>query len=150
MPEECAIDTSVLQKANALVTKRPRPTSVFARRIRLLRDVFAGRRTVLISRRLLAEYRSKLPSPRNDVILAFFAFLADPARPNRIENWPRWRGSDREKARKCRFPAHDNHVLRTAIRPNRSAIITEDSRMLQADKCIYRDFRVHIVDIVDV
>lgn len=142
MPEECAIDTTVLQKANAEITSRPRAHSVFVRRINLLLDVQAERITVLISRQLLAEYEQKLPSPRNDFIRLFFELLADPAR--RIENWVNWPGRDEEKARKCRYPKHDDHVLRTAIRPNPSVIITEDKRMLRADACIYRAFRVHI------
>lgn len=142
MPEECVIDTSVLPKANAPMTSRARRRSVFVRRIDLLVDVQEGRKTVLISEKLLAEYKRKLPSPRNDYIRAFFELVLDPSR--RIKNWARWPGGDREKARKCGFPAHEDHVLRTAIRPNPSVIVTEDQKMLNADACIYRAFRVQI------
>lgn len=142
MAEECAFDTTVLQKANAEITVPPPPSSVFVRRINLLLDVQEGRKTVLISRRLLVEYEQKLPSPRNDFIRAFFELLADPAR--RIENWVNWPGRHREKARKCRYPSEDDHVLRTAIRPNPSVIVSEEKRMLDANSCIYRAFRVHI------
>lgn len=142
MPEECVIDTTVLQKANAPITVPPSRRSLFVRRIGLLVDVQTGRKTVLISEKLLAEYERKLPSPRNDYIRAFFEIVLDPAR--RIENWAPWPGGERQKARKCRFPKHDAHVLRTAIRPDASVILTEDQKMLDADACIYRAFRVHI------
>jgi len=145
MPDECAIDTTVLQKANATISTPPRPNALFVRRINLLVDIQEGRIRVLISRRLLAEYEQKLPSPRNDFVRAFFELLADPRR--RIENWANWPGRDREKARKCRYPEEDDHVLRTAIRPRTSTIVTEERRMLKADECIYRAFRVHITSI---
>ena len=142
MPE-CAIDTTVLQKANAPLTNVPRERSLFRRRLNLLKQIQAGTNTILISRKLLAEYRRQVSVPRNDFIRAFFALLADPVRP--IWNWQyRWSGGTREKARGCRYPEEDDHVLRTAIRPTPSTIFTEEYRMLIADECIYLCFRVHI------
>jgi len=145
MPDECAIDTSVLQKANAPITQRLRSRSQFVRRIELLRDIQQRRKIVLISRQLLAEYERNVASPRNDFVRAFFELLADPQRC--VKNWVGWPGRHREKARRCRYPEHDDHVLRTAIRPNPSTIVTEEQRMLAADSCIYRQFRVHIESI---
>lgn len=142
MPEETVIDTSVLQKANAKITKPPKEKRLFAKRVRLLDEIQRGLRIVLISRALLAEYERKLPSPRNDYIKAFFELLADPQR--RTENYSKWPGHLRKKARGCRYPVEDDHVLRTAIRPAPTTIVTEENRMLRADECIYRKFRVHI------
>ena len=145
MPDEIVIDTTVLQKANALLTTTPRSHSDFAKRIRLIEDVLEGRKVVLYSWKLMVEYEKQLPSPRNDYIRLLFELLADPKR--RVENWVKWPGRDREKARKCRYPKEDDHVLRTAIRPKPSTIVTEEGRMLAADDCIYRNFKVHIKNI---
>ena len=91
------------------------------------------------------EYNEHITSPRNDFIRAFFAMFADP--DGAVLNWPRFTNADREKARTCRYPREDDHVLRTAIRPNARTIITEEHAMLFADECIYREFRVHIKGI---
>ena len=143
MPHECVIDTTILQKANALLTREPRERSLFVRRLRLLQRIANAELTVLISKKLLAEYREQLPEPRNDTVEVFFALIDDPSRA--VHNWKkRWSGSDREKARRCRYPMEDDHVLRTALRPNASTIFSEEKRMLAADECIYLNFRVHI------
>jgi hypothetical protein len=97
---------------------------------------------VLFSRRLVAEYQKQLPQPRNDFIRAFFEILSRGR--NAVENYCRWPGRLREKARRCRFPNKDDHVLRTAVRSTPTAIITEENRMLAATDCIYRKFRVRI------
>jgi len=148
MPGECAIDTTVLQKANARILHPPRERSLFRKRIRLLDDLRRGKRTVLFSRQLLTEYEVKVKIPRNDYVRLFLEILADPRRG--VYNWAKWPGRDREKARKCRYPVEDDHVLRTAIRPTASTIVTEERRMLGADECIYRAFRVHIIHTKDV
>jgi len=145
MPQECAIDTSVLQKANATLEHPPRERSLFRRRLQLLDEIRRGVRVALISQRLLAEYRRQVRSPRNDFVRVFFEILADPDR--RVLNYAPWPSAAREKARRCRYPIEDDHVLRTAIRPTRSMIVTEESDMLRADDCIYRAFRVHIVSV---
>ena len=144
MVEECVIDTTVLHKANQPITTRPRKGSLFAKRIQLLNDIQKGKKAVLFSKQLLAEYVEQVRTPRNDYITAFFKILADPQ--GGILNYAQWPGRDREKARKCRYPKEDDPVLRTAIRPNASTIFTEEKRMLKADQCIYREFRVHIRD----
>lgn len=142
MPKEWVVDTCVLQKANAPITSEPRERSLFAKRIRLLLAIRNRDVVILYSRRLLQEYSEHIMSPRNDFIRAFFAILSDP--DGAVLNWPRFTNADRERARKCRYPREDGHVLRTAIRPNVSTIITEAHAMLLADECIHREFRVHI------
>ena len=146
MPRECVVDTTVLQKANAPLNRELREHSQFASRLRLLTHLMEGRLTLLVSSKLFQEYRRQIPEPRNDKIKALFELIS--SRPDRvIFNWkPRWSGADREKARGCRYPKEDDHVLRTAVRPHGAAIITEEQRMLNADSCIYREFRVHIFE----
>ena len=145
MPSEVVIDTTVLQKANAPILNPPGKRSRFARRLRLLNSIRTGDIAVLFSKRLLTEYQKQVKSPRNDFVKLFFELLTDPGRA--IYNWPKWSGQESEKARHCRFPREDYHVLRTAIRPNATTIVTEEDRMLRRDDCIYREFRVHVCDI---
>jgi len=143
---ECVIDTTVLQKANAPLIREPRETSLFVRRLRLLRDIQRGQRTVLISNRLFAEYQSQVSEPRNDFVVTFLALVAAPdsSAGRCLSNWAAWPGRQREKARKCKFPKHDDHLLRTAICPSGSTIITEETKLIDTDACIYRRFNVHV------
>ncbi len=145
MADEIVIDTTILQKANAALTAQPRRRSKFVRRLRLLDSIRLGGTTVLFSNRLLTEYRKQVRSPRNDFVRLFFEILDDPGRA--LYNWARWSGQERDKARHCRFPQEDYHVLRTAIRPHATTILTEEDRMLKTDEKLYRAFRVHVRDI---
>lgn len=142
---ECVIDTNILQKANARLLKSPVATRKFYKRIALLERIMNDELHPLMSQKLLAEYETQVREPRNDFVKAFLEIITMPDRVS--YNWHRpWRG-DAEKARKCRFPSHDDHVLRTAIRPHASTIYTEERPMLATDACIYRAFRVHIRDV---
>ncbi len=146
IPQECVLDTSVLQKANAPLKHKLREHSQFAARLRLLHNLVTGQLTLLVSKRLLQEYRTQIPEPRNDKIRALFELISSGSAPV-LFNWKTpWSGGDRDKAHRCRFPKEDRHVLRTAVRPSGSVIITEEGRMLSADPCIYREFRVHIIE----
>jgi len=143
-PSDCVVDTSVLQKANAPIRHSPRKASDFVKRLRLLESIRDGRTRVLISKSLINEYRRQIREPRNDHVKAFLELLTGSTDRVRF-NWKRrWSGADREKARRCRYPAEDDHVLRTAIQPQGSTILTEEHRMLTSDACIYRLFGVHI------
>ena len=146
MPEECVVDTTVLQKANAPITKPVARGSKFARRLAVLRGIREGRIVALHSPRLIQEYEEHVKEPRNEFVRAFFELLNNVGRAtcNATYNWPPWTGAVKEKARKCRFPREDYHVLRTAIRGTPSTIITEEERMLRTDACIYRELRVHV------
>lgn len=145
MPREIVVDTTVLQKANAPITDPRRMGRRFARRVDLLLDISRGDFIVLFSPRLVHEYRKQVPVPRNDFVTAFLAIIS--GRRHSVENWAPWPTREQEKARKCRFPKEDDHVLRTAIRPGPSEIVSEEQRMLATDACTYRAFRVHIRDI---
>ena len=140
MASECVVDTTVLQKANAPLTQTKRGPGIIAR-LRLLEHIREGKATLLWSKRLVYEYSQRVATPRNDYIKVFLALIAD---GNAIMNYAKWPTRLQEKARKCRYPAEDDHVLRTAIRPNGSTIFSEEKGMLSANECIYRHFRVRI------
>lgn len=141
----CVIDTMILQKANAAITQTPKDRSQFRKRIDLLQQVSDGHVRVLLSRKLIQEYREKLPELRNEAIRAFWDLLAS---PDRVQwNWPPWGGAERSHATKCRFPREDWHLLRTAIRTGeRTRLYSEEDRVLVARACILRSFDVQIVD----
>ena len=142
-PRVCVVDTMILQKSNAALTRQPRDGRFFVRRVRLLTDINAGSVKVLISGKLLSEYRRQIQSPRNEYVKTFFELLDRPDRV--IWNWTkRWPGGRRAAARDCHYPGEDIHLLRTAIREVDSEIVTEEDRLLRVDACIHRRFRVHI------
>ena len=138
------VDTMVLQKANAPITKPPGPASEFRKRLELLKQLQRGHFTALISAQLLHEYKKQLSEPRNDYTKTFFELLADPQK--RKENYHKpWSARRREDLAKCRFPGEDEHVLRTAfMEDNPSTIYTEEKRMLKSEACVWMRFRVQI------
>ena len=82
----------------------------------------------------------------NEFVRVFFDLVTAPdPNPKRcITNWAPWPSGRSDRARRCRYPKHDDHLLRTAIRPKPTTIITEDKGLLETDRCIYLHFRVHI------
>jgi hypothetical protein len=144
MPDLVVVDTGVLQMANAPVGEGVRERSKFKKRLDLLFRLKRHQLTVLISKKLLAEYQRQVSKPRNDFIRAFFELLASPG--GAVPNWCRWSGEIRSHASFCRFPREDYHVLRTAICPEGSTILSEEHRMLVTDACIHQRLGVHVID----
>ena len=142
--DEVVVDTTVLVGANSILTERPKSNSKFQRRLNLLTKIRKGSFAVLISEKLLQEYQEKIPMPRNDFVIAFFKIIDS---KGAISNYSQWRHNDIAKARECRYPRHDDHILRTAWRDHPTTIVTEDGRMLGSGDCIYREFRVRIQDV---
>ena len=146
MPDLVVVDTCVLQKANAPIGAGIKEASKFAKRLELLRRIRRGQLHVLISSKLLAEYRRQVRQPRNVFVQVFMEMVASPDGATSITNWCRWSGNNRGCASKCRFPREDYHVLRTAIHEKESAILSEEHRMLITDACIHNKLRVHVID----
>lgn len=145
MPPEVTIDTSVLVRANIQLTPERAAARRQAARLALLRRVRAGEATVLISRQLAAEYSRQLAAHRNEFIRLFFELLTRPDGSHVIVNWRNpWRHSDRVRWHGCGFPPEDEHVLRTAVRDDRTTIYSEEDRMLRAHPCIRHEFDVVI------
>ena len=145
MPHEATLDTTVLRRANVMLQGTRATATLMARRLSLLLRIQQRHICVLISPQLFEEYRQQLLPVQNDFVRAFIELVTIPDGKNVITNWKvPWSGGDRNRARACRYPAEDDHVLRTAIRNQPSTIYTEEGRMLRADACIYREFRVHI------
>ncbi len=151
MAEPCVVDTMVLRKANAPLTKGPKEGRCFVKRLVLLKRVRAGELQVLISAKLIREYREQVQMPRNEFVQEFMSVIlaaaTDPGSATVRFNWPPWPGGRKAEQNHCRFPGEDTHVLRTAYCDgDRSTLFTEEARMLQTDACIYQHFGVHITD----
>ena len=69
MPEELALDTTVLVRANVSLASGRQDATLLAARLRLLKRVNARQAVVLISARLAKEYTRRLASYRNDLVL---------------------------------------------------------------------------------
>ncbi len=143
-PPACVVDTRVLRGANApLDTRKPKEHSIFARRLSLLDKIKKGKLVILISAKLAGEYSTKIPAPLNDYVKEFFASFDDPTKCE--WNWcTPWGGDKKGAVRECRFPFHDVHLLRTAVRSGGSTICTEESALINTDGCIHRRLRVHV------
>lgn len=119
--------------------------TLMARRLTLLQRIRGKQICLLISQRLVQEYLDQLIPIQNDFVKAFLEIMTRPDGHHVVLNWkPTWSGGEQSRARKCRYPAEDDHVLRTAIRDHSTLIYTEEDRMIKADACIYKEFRVHI------
>jgi hypothetical protein len=145
VPDEIALDTTVLRLANVRLDGTRAQAARMAARLSLLRRIRDKEMRLLVSRFLIHEYCCQVSVGQNDFVKAFLELLTRPDGTYVIINWKnRWSGGERHRARKCRYPSEDYHVLRTAFRPHPTVIYTEEDRMLRADACIYRAFGVHI------
>lgn len=143
MAEPCVVDTCILQKANATIVDEPKLLSEFRRRLALLEGLVQGSRTVLYSAKLLKEYEEHVPEPRNDFVKLFLELVTTPG-TNARPSWAgRWR-AQRLQARTCRFPQHDDHLLRTAAPSAPSVVFTEEAALVAVDACIHRSLQVHL------
>lgn len=144
----CVVDTNVLHHANRqhfgsdLEARRK-----LARRLALLREIKEGHRPLLISRRVVQEYREHLRGPFNDYVQEFLSIAVSGATPI-SHNWVKLTGAERDRALKtCRFPAEDLFLLRTAYLKDRTTVIfSEERRVTKTDSCTHRYFSVHVRD----
>src|SRR6266516_5070003 len=145
MPEELAIDTSVLVRANITLTPERSAATLQAARLSLLRRVQSRQAAVLISERLAAEYGHRITTYKNDFVRLFFELVTQPDGTHIIMNCRTpWGHAELARADACRFPVEDRHVLRTAVRASRTTIYSEEGRVLAAHPCIRKAFDVVI------
>ena len=87
MPEELAIDTSVLVRANVTQTRARAAATLQAARLALLQRIQDRQASVLISERLAAEYGQRVTKYKNEFVRLFFDLVTKPDGSHVILNW---------------------------------------------------------------
>jgi hypothetical protein len=142
---EITLDTTVVFRTNVPIDGDRADAKLLSKRLEILKRIRNGQDSVLISERLLHEYVQQVVPGKNDFVRAFLEIVASPDGSRVILNWKKaWSGGERDRARKCRYPKEDDHVLRTAIRDTATTIYSEEGRMTQAHPCVYKEFGVRI------
>jgi CRISPR/Cas system Type II protein with McrA/HNH and RuvC-like nuclease domain len=78
MSDEAALDTTILQRANVVLTGDRAGATLMARRLCLLRRISRREIRVIISQRLLHEYSTQITVFHNDFVKAFIELLTTP------------------------------------------------------------------------
>lgn len=140
---DSVLDATVVAFANGDIAAR-RPGNVFDRRLAAIEQVAHGRRRLRYNQKLLGEYQQVIQERRNDVIDLFFSVLADRSFRVRANTLSR---QDHAKAKKCRWPSHDQHLLAAAVGGDRPTIFVTESRHAACAAKILSCFGVHIADL---
>lgn len=106
--------------------------------IALLERIRNGKCIVMISQKLMSEYKAKLPRPRTEVVRLFLELLTAGG-TNVTVNWARL-GDVKAVVNHCRFPWHDRHLMQTAWSCDRNVahgcIVSTDAYVLKSARCI--------------
>ena len=138
----CVIDTRVIVYANSPVKKHVSTDQ--KDRWRLLGRVVALKVVVVKSKKLQHEYVQKLKGKgkeRSDVVKAFIKALDSHGLPNE-QSLTR---QDRARYGECRFPAHDDVLLKTAKGIDGVVVAAEEQAHLKAADCIKRKLKIRIL-----
>jgi len=139
--DECVFDASFVRLANDSLFGE-KLGNLLNRRLNAMRTVVDGDCRIRCNSKLLTEYSAQVRDHRNDVIEQFFSLL-DSQETVWVKRSTLSR-QDKNKANKCRWPTHDQHVLAAAIGGNAVVIhVTEDALGLCATS-VRRIFGFHI------
>jgi hypothetical protein len=137
---DSVIDTSVVSMANGQIAGRRRG-NVLDRRLSAIEDVAYGRRRLRYNPKLLVEYQRIVRAYRNDVIELFFIALTERAVFVRRNTLSR---QDNAKARKCKWPGHDQHLLAAAVGGIQPTIFVTESHLHACAASVLACFAVHV------
>lgn len=127
----CVIDTKVVILANLRLRKHVSPAQ--KARYQLLLQAAKGNILLLQNQVLDHEYVAQLSGrPLSDLTKAFIQVLDREGRTNSVP----LRHGERSRLRKCRFPVHDEHLLKAAKNVPGAVIVTEDDTLLKAASCV--------------
>ncbi len=144
MPD-CVVDATVVYMSNGNIAAR-RPGNVFDRRLKILEEIGEGLRRLRYNPKLLHEYQRLIENPRNDVIQLFFEVLAESGVIVPGNRLPRHHYDT--ATRRCRWPAHDQHLLAAAIGGLRPSIFVTEQTHANCAACILRNFAVRVEHLV--
>jgi hypothetical protein len=136
----CVVDAQIVSIANALV--KVHASDDQKARWNLLRAIGAGKVTPLKSDHVIYEYIQILKGkPLHDPVRVFLAALDRVGKKN-------WRGLDHSDVaayQHCRFPSHDDHLLKTAKGFDDAVISTEEPALLGTSSCISKTFGIRVL-----
>ena len=138
---ECVFDTSFIFLANGQLAGE-RPGNLLNKRLSAIRRVVDRRARPRYNQKLLTEYQDKIRVYRNDVIELFVAILDTEAAINVKTN--RLKRADLDKAQKCGWPLHDQHVLAAAIGGNKVVIHVTENALGACSSKVKRLFGVSV------
>jgi len=135
------LDTTVVACANCDLRARTQGNSL-NRRAALIERCVTGSLRVLYNKVLLQEYKNHIREHRNDLIESFFAVL-DSATAFLVRRSTLSR-QDYNRARACRWPSHDQHLLAAALGGVRASIYVTEQALSRCAESIRREFRVRV------
>jgi len=140
---DSVIDATVVAFANGNIAAR-KQGNAFDRRLEAIEQVVNGQRRLRYNSKLLREYQNLIQEHRNDVIDLFFIVLADRAVLVRGNTLSRQHYG---RARTCRWPAHDQHLLAAALGGDEPTIFVTEARLAQCAAQILARFTIRVVDL---
>lgn len=140
-PIHTVFDACLVAKANGRLVGRRRG-NVLDHRLRVLEEFVISRtRLARYNQRMLKEYEDHLKDHRNDVIQLFFRCLAEQGTKVSANNLSR---QAFDKARRARWPTHDQHLLAAAIGVAPSCIATTEENLGLCDAAVRKAFDVYV------
>lgn len=125
----CVVDAQVIGLANG------RSTGPAARdRLKLLMAIARGLAVPVKNPRLLHDYARLLANkPLNDIVRAFIQAFDKYG----LANDKGLAAREIEHLRHCRFPAHDDYLLKAAKDIEGAVVATEESALMATSSCVY-------------
>jgi len=142
MPDSI-LDATVVAFANGNIAARAKGNA-FDRRLAAIEQVAYGHRRLRYNQKLLREYQQVIKEYRNDVVDLFFTVLTDRSILVRTNTLSR---QDYARAKKCRWPSHDQHLLAAAMGGDEPTIFVTESRHAVCAAKILARFGIHITDL---
>lgn len=87
MPDEIALDTTVLRRANVILVPGREDATLMGRRLSLLNHICSNNISILISASLIQEYQEQIRFAQNDFVKIFIDLVTRPDGIRVIRNW---------------------------------------------------------------
>lgn len=136
------LDTTVVALTNTDLRARAHASSL-NRRVTLLERCLNGSLRVRYNKILFDEYEEHIKEYRNDLIEIFFALL-DSNKSVYVKRSTLSR-QNYNRAYKCRWPSHDQHLIAAALNGVRPSIYVTEETLCQCHSRIHREFRISVV-----
>jgi hypothetical protein len=137
------VDASVVAVSNGDLRGR-RQNNSMDRRLLIFEEFASRSRRPLYNSRLFSEYQAVTRTVRNDAIRLFLELLTERGllvRTNRLQ-----RGV-RDRAWRCRWPKHDQHLMAAALGATDAELIVTENTLAACQACVLREFGVRVVQV---